>query len=305
MSRPTLGASALALSSLLVAVPVAALDSDSGVDVTDPGDEPRSELRYDWTAGLTGTTDTEAQGTITTMLNSESASGEQITLEMTVSRTVTEVDDEGNARVEFSVQAPERDGPRVEIPAAEMLPGDAADMLWAELASLSEYSGWMLLDPRGVLLDYGVDGIDEVTAEFLVQTRGLAGAVTILPEEPVGVGATWETYTEIYDASLTFESEAVTTLVAIDGNTLTLEEEKSVNQDPDLGVLEQVATTAGAIYASQKLEGSWSSELALDSLVQTGTGEADLTIVAGAAVSSTGEEVQTDLQLQITATAGE
>ncbi len=295
----------LACTSLLVAVPVVALDSETGVDVTDPGEEPRSELRYDWSAGLTGTTITRTDGSITTTLNSVPASDEEASLEMSVSRTVTEVDEEGNARVEFSVQAPERDGPRVEIPAAEMLPGDVADTLWSELAGLSEYSGWMLLDSRGVLLDYGVDGLGEATAEFLVQTRGLAGEVTVLPEEPVGVGATWETYTEIYDASLTFESEAVTTLVAIDGATLTLEEETSVLQEPDLSALEQLATTAGAIYASQQADSSWTTELALDGLGQTGTGEAALTFIAGAAVSSTGEEVETDLRLELVATAGE
>ena len=305
MSRRTHGASVLALSSLLMTVPVAAQDSDSGVDVTDPGAEPRSELRYDWTAGLTGTTITEARGSVTTTLNGVPASDEQTTLQMTVSRTVTDVDDQGNARVEFSVQAPEREGPRVEIPAAEMLPGDIADVLWAELAELSEYSGWMLLDPRGVLLDYGVDGIDEATAEFLVRTRGLAGEVTVLPEEPVGIGATWETYSEIYDASLTFDSEAVTTLVDIDGEMLTVQVEQSVLQEPDLGVLEQVATTAGAIYSTQKLDSSWTTELALDGLVQIGAGEATLSFIAGAAASSTGEEVQTDLQLEVTATAGE
>jgi hypothetical protein len=305
MPRRPLGAAALALSALLVAVPAAAIDSDSGVDVTDPGDEPRSELRYDWSVGLTGTTITQAEGSVTTMLNGVPAEDEQATLEMAVSRTVTEVDEAGNARIEFGVQAPERDGPRVEIPAAEMLPGDAADVLWAELAGLSAYSGWLLLDPRGQLLDYDVEGISDAVAEFVVGTRGLAGQVTVLPEEPVGVGATWETYTEVYEASLTFESEAVTTLVAMDGPTLTLEEERSVLQEPDLGVLEQVATTAGAIYSSQQLEGSWSTELPLDGLVETGTGEAALTVVAGAAVTSTGEEVQTDLQLEVTATAGE
>ena len=305
MPRPTHAASVLALTSLLVAVPVAALDSDSGVEVTDDGEEPRAELRYEWTPGLTGTTVTQADGSIVTMLNGIAASDEQAALEMIVSRTVTEVDDEGNARVEFSVQAPARDEPRVEIPAAEMLPSDVSDVLWAELASLSEYSGWMLLDARGVLLDYGVDGLSEGTAEFLVQTRGLAGEVMVLPEEPVGVGATWETYTEIYDASLTFESEAVTTLVAIDGQTLTLDEDKTVLQEPDLGVLEQVATTAGAIYSSQQLESSWTNELALDGLVRTGTGDATLTYIAGAAVTSTGEEVQTDLSMELTASAGE
>lgn len=305
MTRRPLGAAALAISSLLMAVPAAALDPDSGVDVTDPGADPRSELRYDWSAGLTGTTLTEADASITSMVEGVTTSDEQTTLQMTVTRTVTEVDDDGNARVEFSVQAPEREGPRVEIPAAEMLPGDAADMLWAELAGLSEYSGWMLLDPRGVLLDYGVDGISEAAATFLAQTRGLAGQVTVLPEEPVGVGATWETYTEIYDATLTFESEGVTTLVATDGSVLTLQEETSVLQEPDLGALEQVATTAGAIYASQQAESSWTTELDLADLVVTGTGEATLTFVVGAAVSSTGEEVQTDLTMEVAATAGE
>lgn len=305
MSRRTLGASALTLSSLLLAVPAAALDSDSGVEVTDPGDEPRSELRYDWSAGLTGTTITDANASITTTLNGEPTADEQTTFQMTVTRTVTDIDDEGNARVEFSVQAPERTGPVVEIPAAAMLPGEAADVLLAELADLSEYSGWMVLDTRGVLLDYGVDGISEATAEFLVQTRGLAGAVMVLPEDPVGVGATWETYTEVYDASLTFESEAVTSLVAIDGERLTLEVEKSVLQEPDLGRLEQVATTAGAIYASQQLESSMTTELGLDSLVQTGTGDATLTVIAGAAVTSTGAEVENDIVMEVTTTSNE
>ena len=141
MPRRPLGATALAISSMLMAVPAAAMDSESGVDVTDAGDEPRTELRYEWTPGLTGTTVTQADGSIVTMLNGIAASDEQAALEMIVSRTVTEVDDEGNARVEFSVQAPARDEPRVEIPAAEMLPSDVSDVLWAELASLSRRLG--------------------------------------------------------------------------------------------------------------------------------------------------------------------
>jgi hypothetical protein len=300
---PTAGT--IAIAALLLAVPATAQDSASGVEVTDPGDEPRSELRYDWSAGLTGTTITEADTLITTMSNEVTASEEQTILDMTVSRTVTDVDADGNARVEFSVQAPERDGPREDIPAVEMLPDGALDVLVAELAGLSDYSGWMLLDPRGVLLDYGVDGIGEATAEFLVQTRGLAGQVMILPEEPVGVGATWETYTEIYDPSLTFESEATTTLVDSDGLTLTLEQESSIFQEPDLEALEQVAVTAGAIYASQKLESTSTTELALDGLGQTGTGEATLTIITGAAASSVGEEIETELAMEITISAGE
>jgi hypothetical protein len=86
---------------------------------------------------------------------------------------------------------------------------------------------------------------------------------------------------------------------------LTLQEETSVLQEPDLGALEQVATTAGAIYASQKAESSWTSELDLADLVVTGTGEATLTFVVGAAVTSTGEEVQTDMTMELTAAAGE
>ena len=78
-----------------------------------------------------------------------------------------------------------------------------------------------------------------------------------------------------------------------------------VLQEPDLGVLEQVAVTAGAIYASQKLESSSTMELALDGLVQAGTGEATLTIIAGAAVTSAGAEVQSDLIMELTASAGE
>ncbi len=305
MSRRPLGATALALSSLLLAVPAAAQESNVNVEVRDPGEEPRAELRYAWTEGLTGTTVLESDTRITTLQGGRPVSEEQALLTRTVTRTVTEVDDNGNARVEFSVEAPERPGQ--DIPAEQAIQdvgGEGVETVQAAVASLSSYSGWMELDPRGVLLDYGVDGIGDATAALLVETRGLGGEVTVLPEEPVGIGAEWETYTELYETRMDFESESLTRLVASDGNTLSLEQETSLVQQPNLG-LERLAVTAGAIYMTQELEGTADLELALDSLVQTGTGEAVLSIISGTSAGGYGTELETIYELALTSSPGE
>lgn len=302
MLRNTTTAGTLVLSSLLLATPALAQESATQIDVVDPGDEPRSELRYAWTEGLTGTTVIEADTTVVVTVNGQTASEEQMPLTKTITRTVTEVDGSGNARLEFSIQAPERDG--INLPAADAAPGDAVDSLRAELAALSDYSGWMLLDPRGVVLDYGVDGLGQTYADLMVQTRGLGGEVQVLPEEPVGVGAEWESYTEIFESRLTYESDSTTTLAAVDGTTLTLEQEHSTSSQPNLG-LERLGVSAGAIYTSQQVEGTASTELALDSLVQTGSGDVQFLVIAGTSAGGYGSELQIDMDMAITATAGE
>ena len=305
MPRRHLSAAALAISSLLIAVPAAAQDPAVNVEVRDSGEEPRAELRYAWTEGLTGTTVLESDTIITTLQSGTPVSEEQQPLTRTVTRTVTEVDENGTARVEFSVDAPVREGQ--DIPASEAIEdvaGEGVESLQAAVASLSNYSGWMELDPRGVLLDYGVDGITDATAALLVQTRGLGGEVTVLPEEAVGIGAEWETYTEVYETSMDFESESITRLVASDGNTLSLEQETYLFQQPNLG-LERMAVSAGAIYMTQELEGTANTELALDGLVQTGTGEAVLTVITGTSAGGYGGELQTVYEMDLSSSAGE
>lgn len=86
-----------------------------------------------------------------------------------------------------------------------------------------------------------------------------------------------------------FESESITRLVASDGNTLSLEQEWSLLQQPNLG-LERLAVSAGAIYLTQELEGPAALELALDGLVQTGTGEAMLSVITGTSAGGYGTE---------------
>ena len=302
MPRRPLGAAALALSSLLLAVPAVAQDTTVNVEVQDPGEEPRAELRYAWTEGLTGTTVLESDTQITTLQGGRPVSEEQALLTRTVTRTVTEVDENGTARVDFSVEAPERPGP--DLPAGDAAPGEGVDTLSDELSALSSYSGWMELDPRGVLLDYGIDGIGEATAALLVQTRGLGGEVTVLPEEAVGIGAEWETYTEVYESRMEFESESITRLVASDGNTLSLEQETTLFQQPNLG-LERLATSAGAIYMTQELEGTAELELPLDGLVQTGGGEAVLSVITGTSAGGYGTELQTIYEMALTSSSSE
>lgn len=147
-----------------------------------------------------------------------------------------------------------------------------------------------LLDPRGVVLDYGLDGLGQTYADLLVQTRGLGGEVQVLPEEPVGIGAVWQSYTEIFESRLTYESGSTTTLAAVDGTTLALEQEHSTSSQPNLG-LERLGVSAGAIYTSQQVEGSASTELALDSLVQTGSGDVRFLVIAGTSAGGYGSEL--------------
>jgi len=303
MHRDLTGAMALTLTTLLMATPALAQDADRGISVTDEGDEPRVELRYAWTEGLSETTVSVADTTAIATLNGIPESESQTSISSTVVRTVTEVDSDGVARVEFSVDGPERPD-ALGLWLAEVLPGEGMEALQAELAEISDYSGWMSLDARGVLLDYGVDGLSEAHAEVLVQTRGLGGDVLVLPEEPVGVGATWDSYAEVFATNLEFESETTTTLVAMEGSDLTLEQTYSAASEPNLG-LERAFVTAGAIYSSQELEGSSTTNLSLDGLAQTGAGEIQLSVIAGTSAGGYGTEAEVDLDMAITASAGE
>jgi hypothetical protein len=258
------------------------------------------ELRYAWSEGLTSTVVLVEEGTLTTTVNEVPVSEDAVGATTTITRTVTEVGEDGSARIEFSVAGDEPGG--LGLPAADMFSEEAIDDLQTELADLSSYSGWMEVDARGVLLDFGVDGLDQDLAELLISTRGLGAELPVLPEEAVGVGATWESYADVYDPRLTLERENDIELVAIDGTRLTLAQSFSVDAEPNLG-LDRVFTTAGAVYASRQTEGTGQTLLQLDGLSQTGSADVRFTQIAGLAVTSTGVELQMDLQLHLEATA--
>lgn len=301
MHRNLTTAATLALTSLLLAAPALA-QSDKGLELFDAGDEPRAELRYAWSEGFSETTAVAIDTTLVATINGFPEAEDELPLSAVVKRTITEIDADGNARIEFSVDGPDR--PEITGPIADALPGDALASLREELASAESYSGWMLVDPRGMLLDYAVDGLSEDHAELLVQTRGLGAELMLLPEEAVGAGAEWQSYTDLFASLLDFESEATTKLVAVDGTVLSLEHTYESDVQPDLA-MERVGAAVGTIYSSRAVEGAAQTELDLGGLAQTGTAEVEATLIAGITAGTGGTELELDLDMALTATTSE
>jgi hypothetical protein len=301
MHRTLTSAATLALASLLLAAPALA-QSDKGLELIDAGDEPRAELRYAWSEGFSETTEVAIDTTLVATIDGRPEAEDELPLSAVVARTITEVDADGNARIDFSVDGPDR--PEIALPAVEALPGDALASLREELASAESYSGWMLVDTRGLLLDYAVDGLSEAHAELLVQTRGLGAELMLLPEEAVGAGAEWLAYTDLFASLLDFESEATTKLVAVEGAVLSLEHAYASDVQPDLA-LERVGAAVGTIYSSRSVEGAGQTELDLGGLAQAGTAEVAATLIAGMTAGTGGTELELDLDMVLTATASE
>jgi hypothetical protein len=101
------------------------------------------------------------------------------------------------------------------------------EVMTSELSSRSRQlvgsTGWEIYDARGVLLDWGIDMPEAFPEDLQAQVEQMSAAPTVLPEEPVGVGAVWESIGSFSESGIELGLVEVNELVALEGDSLRLD----------------------------------------------------------------------------------
>ena len=168
---------------IVVAVPASAqlagLDTLE-TELIDPGAEPRQELRYRFEEGQSGTMGMEVGIAMSNLMDGAPVTDVEMLMSAEVDTLVSEVYDDGSARVEMVYTS-------YELALSEALAQAELDLVSDMFVGLEM---WQVVDPMGTVLEVGLGDTDlppELQQEMLDTTT----ATQPLPAEPVGLGARW------------------------------------------------------------------------------------------------------------------
>ena len=166
------------------------------VALLEAGAEPRAPLRY---MIKDGTTTTSTMDVSTAAMTTTTTGGEAISkapgIRVVISSGPAVRLDNGNVRFDVGIVNAE----------AVLPPGVAEDVakdLNRSAARLKKLSGWLEVDDRGIVQDSSLEHAEkdsQVPARMLmtVVNARTSFARVMLPAEPIGIGAQWETKKEI------------------------------------------------------------------------------------------------------------
>jgi hypothetical protein len=223
--------SALALSALMAAVivpfPVAAQlpSAESDVVVVDAGAEPRRELRYAWEPDQRE----RLQSVIVVSVDASESGREMMQMELPVSMaieaTVTKVERDGSAWVALAFEemvfgplSASGDG----VPDGDLAAAGFDEAMAAVTPLLSETRVWQQIDDRGQVLKTNVRFPDGFPPEAQQQIAQTTSSVAVLPAEPVGVGARWETTGTSVNQGVAVSVSTTMELIEMDGEDVTI-----------------------------------------------------------------------------------
>ncbi len=193
------------------------------ITLIDPGTEPLVELRFDLTDGDTSV-----------------LSASQV---QEFSQQVDGADQPSPGPLAFdteieAVVAAEGDDYRITSTVTSFAPGSdvlpsVAETLESELQSMVGLTTESLLDSRGVTSDVEVSGLPDSQAGLIGDLISPTQSTVLLPEEAVGVGATWEVSETLSQLGAEVEQTSVYEVVAIDGPIVTLAVTGTQDVDPE------------------------------------------------------------------------
>lgn len=209
---------------------IAELFAQAGPSVVlvDAGAEPRQELRYDF-SGFTPQTMQMDMNMSMSMEGPATGTQQQTlpTMRMIMSIPTVEVTPEGNLRMAFSLD-------RYEVLPTEGVAPEMMQALQASLASVGTMSGWNIIDNRGSFVDGDITvSAGSSAAQMMTSIEdSMEQMVAPFPAEAVGLGARWQTSTEVTVNGLTLAQTAGFTLVSRSGDTVVLDVTIEQNAPP-------------------------------------------------------------------------
>jgi hypothetical protein len=265
--------------------------------VLDPGAEPRQLLRYDFEAGQVDEFTIEIgmaargsmQGTTTPWIEFPPAS-------MTGTSTVLDVLDDGSYVVEFEFEdvfVPDGDDPAM------------AAGLRTQMSSLVGTTIRARLDDRGRLLESETSMASGATSPQGMPQPGQFDAMAVqqtqpLPEEPVGVGATWEVTTRTSAETAGMETETTTRMtveeLASDGSFIA-SGQLQMSAEPQVMAIPGMPDSVVATLDEMSGEGSYRWDI--DPGQPIITSEGDITTSMAMTVSIGDESETTEMEMRM------
>ena len=256
--------------------------SPAVVKLNSPGKVPRVPLRYAMPAGAKASVNM----TLTTEMSMDVAAGLQAKVPMTsllagVELAVKDVSSSGDVVLDVgfvSLQV-DRTNPRVDLAAAKQVE--------ASLVGLTPFRGTIVMTNRGVVKSDGLD------LSAMAKTPGsgslrdfvwLTEHITpVLPDEPVGVGAKWESRQAFHRGGVTSFQRVEFEVTSIAGEVIKLK--SSITQMAPKQQVLNPDLTANPNASLEKMsgKGSYSSTIVLNALAPTVQGSTTTTVSMRAA----------------------
>lgn len=236
-------------------LPGLAQAADKAVELIEPGQGERIELRYAPGIG------THAERDLTIAISSSMDLGgmkvPQVLppIRMRVVTNVTEVSEQGHITYDFTINEIHVGDDETEPGVAEPIKGYAAGMVGT--------SATLQIDPVGNVISSTYSIPDGAPPEILQSFRkSVRDAGAPLPTERVGKGAKWRISESVEDSGVPTEKVSVFTLDEINGKVVRLSTE--ITQTAPAQDIQDPSLPDGAVARLERLEGKGSGTLELD-----------------------------------------
>jgi len=200
------------------------------IKLLDAGKGAKKALRFTAKKGMKRSMTMTMEMALAMTLGAQAVPAQKLpAMRMTMDLVVTSVAANGDIRYEFVTRKPE-------VVADGATPPFVVEAMSKALAELEGMSGHAVVTNRGFSVEADVKVPEKASAQTqqMVDSirQSLAQIAAPVPEEPVGVGATWETTTKLQQNGLVIEQTATNQLVALKGKTFTLKIEVAQTAQP-------------------------------------------------------------------------
>lgn len=274
-----------------------AVGSPAVVKLLDAGAQPRKALRYNVPASYKGTMDMSMAISMNMNVGGMAVPMTLPTMKMSADLGVTGVMPNGDMSYTLAFTGVSMDG-------ADANPA-MTQALQSVQSAIQSIKGSATMSNRGMVRNAKMEMGDAGAAQQMIGelSSQLENLSTPLPEEPVGVGAKWESRQALKIAGQYSFQKAVAEVVSIDGANVTLK--LSIEQTAPAQTITNPALPAGAEVQldGSKGTGTGTSVIHLDTLVPTG--ETTVTSNMSMTVSMAGQSqpMTTESTIKITIAA--
>lgn len=215
-------------------------------ELIDPGAEPRQELRYRFEEGQRGTMGMEVGIAVSNLMDGAPVMDMEMLMSAEVDTLVSEVYEDGSARIEMVYTG-------YELDLGEQLAQAEVDFVSDMFVGLEM---WQIIDPLGAVLEVGLAD-DDLPPELQQELLDTTTATQPLPVEPVGLGARWV-------AQGSMDAEGIPMQLTVTSEVLELDDD---------GVVLGLTIAADAEFASSMFDELPDADVSVGRFFMDGGGE--------------------------------
>ncbi len=272
------------------AVATASKGSAPTVTLVSAGTAPKRTLRFTPKKGLKKTLITTMTMGVEMKIGSSSPPAQTMPpIEMAFDLTVTDVAASGDIRYEFVLKRPR-------VVADKTTPKEVVEAMTGAVKTMTGLKGYAVISDRGFTKEADVEVPDEASPQTQQLVASLKQSMTQLtapmPEEPVGVGAKWDTMTTIENSGFSLQQTATSELVALKGSKATLKVSVAQTAKPQKITASGMTADLEAYAAS----GAGTTQIDLVTLVPI---TAKMTLRSDLKMSAAGQKVGMKLALDM------